>query len=178
MNIVLLERAAFDVGALAKELDTHPQLWNQHRARTADGRSPHREVDDIWVRFVPMDRLRAGEVPCQWYPAAEQLPRARYIAESLAQRYGLPLEGVLITRIPPGGRVHEHVDGGWHAQCTEKLAVCVRADDQQRFCFEDSELQTMDGDLFWFDNSRPHWVTNESDRERITLIVCLRGRAH
>ena len=29
----------------------HPELWNEHNARTKDESSPHYELDDIWPRF-------------------------------------------------------------------------------------------------------------------------------
>lgn len=178
MNITLLKRSAFNVRPLKAELDAHPLLWDLRRARTEHPRSPHRETSDIWVRFPPLP-LKSVASPCVWYPEASALPSAREIAEAISAEYRLPLEGVLITRIPAHKCVYPHIDTGWHAECTEKFAVCVRGGLDQRFCFEDAELATEDGALFWFDNSRKHWVVNDSDGERITLIVCLNhGRLH
>jgi aspartyl/asparaginyl beta-hydroxylase (cupin superfamily) len=87
---------------------------------------------------------------------------------------GKQLGGVLITRIPSGGEVQPHVDHGWHAGHYEKFAVQLRGNQEQAFCFEDAELRPEPGDLYTFDNARLHWVTNDSDSERITLIVCIR----
>jgi hypothetical protein len=66
------------------------------------------------------------------------------------------------------------VDGGWHARHYRKLALQVKGNDQQAFCFEDGEFRADPGDVYEFDNSRLHWVVNDSPTDRITMIVCVR----
>lgn len=90
---------------------------------------------------------------------------------------GKELGGVLITKIPAGKQVYPHVDGGWHAEHYEKFAILVQGNPEQEFCFESSALRCREGDSFTFDNHFPHWVTNDSPEDRITLIICIR-RAH
>jgi Aspartyl/Asparaginyl beta-hydroxylase len=168
-----------DVGALQQELADAP--WDEHRWRTEHPRSPHREISDIWVRYNTIQNLgphfNDEHIPV-WYPVAERLPSARALAEMLFESMGArQLGAVLITRIPPGGQVYPHVDSGWHAATFEKFAVQVKGNSRQSFCFEDSQLSPEEGEIYQFDNSKPHWVLNPSGEDRITLIVCLR-RAH
>jgi aspartyl/asparaginyl beta-hydroxylase (cupin superfamily) len=47
-------------------------------------------------------------------------------------------------------------------------------DERQAFCFEGEQLSALDGESYFFENQVPHWVVNNSDRDRITLIVCVR----
>jgi aspartyl/asparaginyl beta-hydroxylase (cupin superfamily) len=47
-------------------------------------------------------------------------------------------------------------------------------DERQAFCFESEQLSALDGESYFFENQVPHWVVNNSDRDRITLIVCVR----
>lgn len=70
--------------------------------------------------------------------------------------------------------MHPHVDTGWHAGFYEKAAIQIKGDARQAFHFDDASLSALDGESYAFDNSKLHWVTNDSDRERITLIVCMR----
>jgi quercetin dioxygenase-like cupin family protein len=103
------------------------------------------------------------------------IPAVWSLARKVKRHVGAKtLGGVLVTKIPPGGRVEPHVDGGWHASHYDKYAVQLKGNAQQAFCFEDSELRPEPGDLYTFDNSKLHWVTNDSDSERMTLIICLR----
>lgn len=181
MHLRMVEERAFDVSRLQDQLACQPQLWDTIRYRSEHPQSPHREVSDIWVRYNPIENYKgdmsafnAEHVP-QWYPVAEQLPEAVRIANDLMGKVGgVSLGAVLITKIPAGKQVYPHIDGGWHARHFEKFAVQVRGHEAQAFHFKDEDLITRDGDLFWFDNAYPHWVTNDSDQDRITLIVCIR----
>jgi uncharacterized RmlC-like cupin family protein len=87
---------------------------------------------------------------------------------------GTELLGVLITKIPPGESVKPHVDSGWHALNTDKYGLSIQANDEQAFCFEHQELKTKPGDLFWFYNQHKHWVVNNSNEDRITIIFCVK----
>ncbi len=179
MHIEMLRRNAFDVSVLQEQLKSAP--WDEIRHRTSHPMSPHREVSDIWVRYNPIENFHGDmrtfndEHIAQWYPVADNIPEAvRISLEIVKEMHGLALGAVLITRIPPGKQVYPHVDQGWHARTFEKFAVQVKGNARQAFHFEGESLVTDAGDLYWFDNAYPHWVTNDSDEDRITLIVCVR----
>jgi Aspartyl/Asparaginyl beta-hydroxylase len=158
---------SLDVSEIATYLDTCP-YWNLHSARTVkDG--PHAAVDDIWARWI-----QPGREDFIWY----YRPLTALLKPLVKQVYShvgaTELGGVLVTRIPPREQVLPHIDTGWHAETFSKYCICVKADEKQKFCFEGHELVTHPGSVFWFDNSYRHWVINNSDRERISLIVCLK----
>lgn len=171
----------FDVSGVVKELEFAPQLWNQYRLRTDPYNTPHSDVSDIWVRFNPWENYKGDphKFTCephvsQWYPCIEVLPSVEKMVLDVVELVGgVELGGVLITKIPPSGEVKPHVDSGWHAEHYEKFAVQIKGGPDQAFCFEDCELRPEDGELYTFDNSKLHWVVNESDHDRITLIICI-----
>lgn len=170
----------FYTRSLEIQLAANPDLWDQISYRTAPLNSPHREVSDIWIRYNPLEHFQGdwetfnGEHEAAWYPAAEKLPAAKQLSLDLASSLGMALGGVLITRIPPGGQVYPHVDGGWHARSHEKYIIQVTSAPGQLFCYENEALDAWPGECYWFDNSVPHWVINPTSRERISLIICLR----
>ncbi|HET6725887.1 MAG TPA: aspartyl/asparaginyl beta-hydroxylase domain-containing protein [Gammaproteobacteria bacterium] len=171
----------YDVAAAVAQIDANPSAWNRHRDRTVR-EGPHACVDDIWVRFNPIGNMAddpvaffRGEHVSEWYPVADEIPAARALAKQVfADVGGTRLGGVLITRVPAGGKVLPHVDSGWHAGYYEKFAVQLRGNEQQTFHFENSSLSALPGESYTFDNSKLHWVTNDSDEDRMTLIVCIR----
>lgn len=181
MHLRMLKERAYDVERLQDQLICQPELWDAVRLRTEHPQSPHRETSDIWVRYNTMEnyhgdmqRFNAEHRP-EWYPVVDRLTEAKQLALEVALDYeALDIGMVLITRIPPGCQVYPHIDGGWHARHFEKFAIQVKGNAEQAFHFKDEDLITRDGDLFWFDNAYPHWVTNPSAEDRITLIVCLR----
>lgn len=179
-NISFLE-ATFDVNPLRAQLEAKPHLWNQHRWRTEHARSPHREVSDIWVRYNSIENIGPhfnDPHESVWYPVIEDLPAARSLSEQMMQVIGgQKLGGVLITQVPAGKQVYPHIDAGWHALHYEKFAIQVAGTMDQAFCFEREELCALPGQSYQFNNQERHWVRNESDEDRITLIICIR-RSH
>jgi len=169
----------FEVGLVQQALD-NCFYWNFRKDRTAHNKSPHREVDDIWIRYGdwndPYVQSNVGPFPMRWYfrdlqkviePIAQQL--IEYVG-------GIDLGLVLITRIRPAKRVYPHIDKGWHSDTYTKYCVCIKANQQQVFCFPESgdELRTVDGEVFWFNNKFSHSVTNHSVSDRISCIICVK----
>ena len=172
----------YDISDALGQIQASPTVWNRYRDRLDRYGSPHSRVDDIWVRYndpalmgVNREAFFQGEHESVWYPVADEIPAVRALARRLFKDVrGQRLGGVLITRIPPGGRVEPHIDGGWHAGFYEKFAIQLQGNKEQAFCFEDSQLSAMPGESYIFDNSKLHWVTNDSDTDRMTLIVCIK----
>jgi aspartyl/asparaginyl beta-hydroxylase len=170
-------RHGIDVKGLQAQLQDE-SVWNGIRLRTGHT-SPHRELDDIWVRYRDFadytGDMRAfnSEHESVWYPIADKLTEAKRIAEEVAG--AAQLGAVLITRIPAGKQCYPHIDQGWHARFYEKHAVQVQGNERQSFHVENKTLHPVTGDEFTFDNSRLHWVKNASDEPRITMIVCMRA---
>lgn len=173
---------SFDVSSAMAEIEAHPELWNQHTLRIDRYQTPHKSVSDIWVRYndfanFEKDAHAFTQLPHDsvWYPCIENLPAVKNLVIDVFRHVvGEELGGVLITKIPPGGRVEPHIDTGWHAGYYDKFAVQIKGNKDQAFCFEGIELRPLTGDLYTFDNSQTHWVINDSDEERMTLIVCIR----
>lgn len=162
-------------------LDGHP-AWDRYQVRTQQ--YVHSQISDIWVRFNPWRNWR-GDLAAfnephtsEWYPVAYQVPELRLlINDVLAEIPPAELGGVLITKIPPGGEVAPHVDRGWHADYyQDKYAVQLKGNQQQAFIVDGVTLSAEPGEVYWFDNSRPHQVLNESDEERMTMIICTRPK--
>lgn len=174
MSKIRLLASGIDVEPVRAALEANPQLWDRYTARTESPESPHHGLSDIWARFAPMGVNGGEEHDAVWYPEADCLPLRDLVYPLLASVRGDRLGGVLITRIPPGGECKPHVDPGWHARYYDKFAIQIAADEGQTFCFDGESLVTKPGDLFWFDNSHTHWVTNPTQHERITLIVCIK----
>lgn len=175
MTPIKLLQSGLDVSEISWALKEHPQLWNEHTARTAPENSPHHGLDDIWVRYGSPKCAETGEEhQAFWYPSAELLMVKPIVDAVFSLVDGVELGGVLITRIPAGAMCKPHEDHGWHARYYEKFAVQIESAPAQRFHFEGASLETKPGDLFWFDNQYLHWVNNPTNYERVTMIICIR----
>ena len=163
------------VQLLLRQLALAQQIWNYHSDRTKRSHSPHHDASDIWVRYNESGRISALPHESAWYPHSAHIPAVREIVAHVMQLVrGERLGGVLITKIPAGGCVLPHIDEGWHANYYTKYAVQLQSHPDQAFCFEDGQHKTVAGDVYQFDNSQLHWVTNNSPIDRITLIICIK----
>lgn len=187
------------VDAVLEDLACAPELWNEHTLRTRPEYAAHTAVSDIWVRYRSREEylhlkdqmensgwtdthrmLRVGqfvgeEHDSEWYPGSDKLPHLKELIFALVQHYQVErLGGVLITRVPAGGEVKPHIDHGWHARYYEKLAVQLQSAPEQAFCYADGQFKCPAGTVYTFDNSQEHWVTNESQTDRMTAIICVR----
>lgn len=170
-----------DVSEAVAQIDARPEIWNTHRMRTESYGTPHNGVSDIWVRYNPWPNYTGDWAAfndphvSEWYPVIDKIPAVRALTRQVFKLVGgETLGGVLITKIPPGGEVAPHVDGGWHAGHYDKYAVQLKGNKDQVFGFEDSELRPDPGEVYTFDNSKLHWVKNDSDSDRMTCIICIR----
>jgi hypothetical protein len=181
--LALMPFKCLDVERLLWELRCNPQLWNDFDLRTNHPQSPHRELDDIIMRynarlnFTGDRQAFNGPHDSVWWPSIEQLPSVRNIVWDLMREVeGERLGMVLITRIPPGKQCYPHVDNGWHAGHYDKYAVQLASAPGQSFHVAEESLSAAPGECYRFDNSLPHWVINDSDQARMTMIVCIRNR--
>jgi hypothetical protein len=174
MSKIQLLGKGIPVEAMQAALAAHPELWDQHTARTEHPDSPHHGLSDIWARYAESATAGAEAHKSAWYPCADVLPVRELTYPLMSLVDGDELGGVLITKIPAGKECRPHVDHGWHARYYQKFAIQIHADPGQTFHFEDGSLVTEPGDLFTFDNAYMHWVTNPTAYDRVTMIVCIR----
>lgn len=174
-----------NVRPLQWQLAAHPELWDQHRRRKDAPGTPHSRMSDIWVRYNDIEPFeKSGDFSKfndqhfpVWYPAYSILPALKpLILEIMTLTEGEHLGGVLITRIPPSEGIREHVDRGWHVEFYDKFYLSVKSSPGAKFICHEGETETLEpavGECWRFDNRLPHSVKNESNEDRITLIVCI-----
>lgn len=172
-----------DVLPLQRAILRQPKLFGKYPQRGNFEGSPHCAMKDIWVRYNDIEPYLergnldgfADEHDSVWYPAAYAIPQVRKVVFDLMRIVeGERLGGILITKLPPGGKIEKHVDGGWHASYYDKYFVPILNEEGATFSFEDGVIHPKVGEAYWFNNAVPHWVDNNTDSDRIAMIVCIR----
>lgn len=171
-----------DVSALLKQLEEHPQLWDQHPERKIGYGSPHSEMSDIWVRFRDKSELlevkhyAESHTPV-WYPSRRILTEVERISLDMMTLFrAVQLGGVLITKIPPSGEIKPHNDRGrWHPEFfNTKVYIPLQSNDGCINTCQDDQVNMKTGEVWVFDNLKTHSVQNNGDTDRITLIISMR----
>jgi hypothetical protein len=170
---------SFDVTEL-KEYLLKTNLFGELTMRSDGETSPHKEMTDIWVRYKdPKPHLDSGD----WSEFMEphnsvwlkDIPKVKGICDALmGYLSGEKLGGVLITKLPSGGEIKPHIDEGWHAKEYDKYYLPILNAKGSKFSFDCCSVDPEEGDIYAFRNDKTHWVTNESNNDRIAMIICIK----
>lgn len=170
--------AGIDVVPLLNALAVRPDLWNENTLRTTHPASPHQQTDDIWALFnaIP-DDPEAVIDDCEVVPyrAWTEIPCLRPLVLDLMRRVdGIRLGRVLISRLAPGTEIPEHVDQGAPATYYKRYHLALKSEPGVINASGGEVATYRMGDLFWFDNSVPHSIVNNSADDRLTLVMDVR----
>ena len=153
---------------LLDQLAEHPELWNTNNVRTSKPYTAHHDVDDIILRY-PRPNVNQYN-----YPSFNVLSAALPIVMALMQAIHCEALGrVLISRLPPGGIIGLHDDTlpGGLPMYYSRYQVPLQSKLGMRFICDGEECNMEAGSIYWFNNTLLHEVRNESDIDRISMVV-------
>jgi quercetin dioxygenase-like cupin family protein len=176
-----------DVDTINSFITDNNTDWNKFKYRTESAMSPHREVDDIWIKYNDIKNYDPQN-PLAFHDKHDSIfyihdtkfkEELAKISLSICERQSsdrTEIGGILITRIPAGKQVYRHSDkGSWHAEYyKDKYLIPLESNDKQSFNYEGQSIITPVGNVFVFNNLVNHWVLNDSDLPRVSLIICMR----
>lgn len=169
---------SFDVQALKKWLEKC-NLWDEWPQRRL-GNSPHKDMVDIWVRYNDPKKFKDIANLASFSEKHESvwlknIPEVKEICGAIMGfTSGQKLGGVLITKLPPGKNISAHIDTGWHAKHYDKYFVAIKNEPGASFDFEKVSVDPKEGDVYAFRNDVMHSVSNNSNVDRIAMIVCIK----
>lgn len=172
-NFQLIARN-IDTTAIINALKDNEYLWNQNNLRTTHELSPHKQVDDIWIRFNNLDgslQKAVEDKEALWYPASYVLPVRTYMYPLMEIVDGDRLGRCVITRMGPNTKIDSHKDMGAPVGYYQRFHLALQNAEGAVFKCGDEEFTPQTGDLFIVANQRDHEVINNSDIDRITMII-------
>jgi len=168
-----------DVSFAIAELDSNDHLFGEFNARKNAG-PVMAQMDDIWLRYGDFSAMvesgdysaLADEHDSIWL---KDLPACKKLCFEIMEMVdGERLGGVLISKLSPGAEMLPHTDKGWHAEYYDKYYIPIKNGKGSIFGFDEGNIKPLIGDVWAFDNSYNHWVKNNSDKDRIAMIVCIK----
>lgn len=179
-----------DVVPLMMAINDQSGLWNQYTLRTQAPETPHREIDDIWLRMNDLEKcLQAKETDGFFdhresinYPAWEKLPQARDLIMALMTRIqGERLGRCFISRMAPGKCIYPHKDIGDDLSVYydnepyySRFHIVLQGLPGSIFKAGDEQVCMQTGEVWWFDGSQEHEVINNSKDDRIHIVCDIR----
>jgi hypothetical protein len=121
-------------------------------------------VKEPKIACVPL--IAGKEPPYVKTPFYEFFPK---LTIAVAKRFGCNISRINIQKVKPESCYDIHTDNGAYFLTADRYALAVN----QGYVFkvDGKEVKIGVGDLFWFDNQKPHGAFNASKNERIAVII-------
>lgn len=161
--------------------------WGRSPRVTYDELSPHREVEDIILRGPDPNATDNPEgrslyemwqeIECVNWPIARFFPYCMQISEILQTACVLhgcipPRVGrVILTKLPPGGRIYEHADEGPVPAFYRRFHACLQGGSGNIFSCADQVVSMKENEIWEVDVRERHAVLNKERDDRVHLIV-------
>lgn len=158
-----------NVVPLLATLFRHPELWDQDRLRTTMPNSPHSEASDVILRFGKPDMDDTG--PFENRPSMALLGALGTVLGVMQLVGGSELGRVIITRLPPGAKIHPHADEGGYAKRVTRHQLLLQSLPGNVFRCGEESISPLSAELWWFNTALEHEVINNSQDDRLALII-------
>lgn len=178
-----------DTRPLLLALARRPEVWREDTYLRSYPQGPFGAIDSVILRFPVRtvheteEALRAHVEAnpdqivheCVDQPVFARLPEARPLIFGLmAMVQGERLGRVLINRINPDGRIDPHADTPIHADYWRRFHIVLQSKPPVYFRCGAELCYMPQGTAYWFNNKLEHEVRNDSDLERIHMVVDIR----
>lgn len=152
------------------------ELWNSDDMRKTFENSPHVEVDDILLRFGINGPQIGDDLEAVDQPSMMKVPGVKEEALNVMRLVGgTRLGRVLITRLEPGKKIAAHKDTqGAYAKYYTRYHLVLQGMPGSLFRCGDETVNMLTGELWWFDLSAEHEIINNSQDDRVHLLVDVR----
>ena len=163
------------VGGIARELERNPLAWaisTRRQTRCIE----QRETESIVLRrgapASPDEKVEDAHEVVETV-AAPYFPLTLAWLRATADILGGELARALFARLPPGAQVYRHIDAGAYYACRDRYHLVVESSGGSPMVCGRERVVMQEGELWRFDNKRPHEASNPSDSPRVHLIFDL-----
>ncbi len=169
-----------DVTPLMAEIVRQPELWKADTYLRDYPQGPFGDTETIFLRFPPasvteLEQGQKDQHECVWMDGAIHLPSARQLIFQLMNRInGERLGRCMINKLRPGGRIYPHADTPVHAEYWDRHHIVLQSAPGATFRCADETVHMPVGTVWWFQNALEHEVVNNSEVDRIHLVVDIR----
>lgn len=162
-----------DVGQLMHAVARQHGLWDADKLRTTFDGTPHAEVNDILLRFGKPD---GDDLDAEDREAIKLIPGAKTMALNLMHLVrGSRLGRVVITKLDPGKKILPHADTqGAYASYYTRYHLVLQGLPGSLFSCGDETVNMLTGEIWWFDASAVHALSNNSKDDRVHMLVDVR----
>lgn len=160
-----------------KEIESNTDIWNVFTLRQNIPNSPHKQTKCIPLRGPELKpRINLEEV-IENYDTnlSDSFPFIVNSVNTLFNHFPeCELGRVMLVSLDPGGHIDRHSDSGKYAEYYRRIHIPIKSLEGNIFISEDESIHMEPGGVYMFNHLIDHEVFNNSNEERIHLIIDFR----
>jgi hypothetical protein len=178
MQYFKLVEKGIPVENLLDEVEAHSQMWyvdtsrqevitkqRETHAITLRSHAPQANIDSRIRRAKPFGYKGQLSEMAADFPLV-----CRYVDDLVQELQGTPGR-VVMTKLRPHGKIYPHTDDGLYWLLRDRYHLVLKSPGGSHFKAGGEEVYMREGELWWFDPTVEHEAFNESDDDRIHVIV-------
>ena len=178
MKNLKLVQSGIDTRPFLEEIEANPESWYGDTTRQ-DLITTQRDTKAIALRAHADTAAQDARVrrakPFKYLgkpsPMAASFPHAcNYVEELVGSMQGTMGRAVL-TNLRPQGKICPHIDDGLYWLLRDRYHLVIKSVKGSYFKVGGEEVRMQEGELWWFDPTVSHEAFNDSDQDRIHIIV-------
>lgn len=176
-HLKLIEKG-IDVKPFLREIENNAELWFLDTSRQ-DKIAVQRETHAIALRCHGEtagedSRIRRAK-PLGYHgrptPDSARFPLTSEYVDQLARSMSATMGRCVLARLEPNGTVYPHADDGLYWLLRDRYHLTLKSVKGSRFNVGGEEVVMQEGELWWFDHTATHEAFNDSDEERVHIIL-------
>lgn len=165
----------FDIVEPLEDLARMP-VWNWLNVRRMFPGSEHKMVDDIVMRFAPLDRATSAAQVFDGIESVSYFPwfamsAIRKLVEDFEPQESKGIGRVVVALLRSGGIIRAHRDEGAYAEAHRRFHFALTSSSECLFSCGDEQVIMAPGEVWEFNHHEVHQVINASDEPRIHVIA-------
>ena len=165
--------AGVDTAPILEEIALNNHRWTEDTSRQKINVQRETQTIGLHIR-IPEPGLSIHDMHgTAWGPQAVHFPRTREFLEAFAGKHHGELARAMLVRLKPGGKVYRHIDGGEYFKRRDRYHLVLDSATGSAFSCGDEIVRMRNGELWWFDNKKPHHAINDGISWRVHLIFDL-----
>ena len=161
-----------DVSAIRELLATKTEAEWQENAMRQQNFTVHRHTESLVLKWCANSGADTPVETTRHYADFE--PLLRPIMEQIHQAYGYErpvIRKAMFAKLKAGGQIPDHCDGAVALRMVHRIHIPIITNDQVHFLINDIDHSMKVGEIAEIDNTRFHSVRNDSQEDRIHLII-------
>lgn len=157
-----------------EEIRRNWYLWDECTHRQDYPGSAHTDTKAIYLRWAAewTPACIFESLSSEWCDASAIFTQTTSMVRSVLDYVGATELGrVMLVSLKAGGHITPHWDAGLYADHFDRFHVALQSDEGNAFTVDGATVHMAEGEAWWFNHQLEHTVRNDSQRERIHLII-------